>query len=567
MASITPGEAVLESLVREGVSSVFGVVGSSYAEVLDAFHDRDDIRFIGTRHEQGAAFMAVGHARATGRAGVCMATNGPGATNLLTGVAEAHLGYTPLVAMTGAVSGDHLYRNGIQEIDHVGVFRPVTKAAFQVPRADRIPELIRQAFRTATSGQMGPVLLDVPRDLYRRPAFEMEAVAPGSRSAQRIAADPEALVAAVELLAEAEFPVVAVGAGVKWSAASREALEIAEALGAPIVTSYHHNDAVPNGHPLFLGAAGRCGTPEAEEVLGRADVVLALGTRLGHFTTYFDDGRLAPGVRIVQVDIEPRELSRVFPAAVEVLGDARTVARQVLESLADRDERPGRDGTVAAVAELRERRRRRLAAEADQASHPVKPQRVFAEMSKVVPDDVLWVLDTAATPGYGNDRIEFAGPGTLYGSLDLACVGAGFPMALGVKTAQPERPVVCVSGDGGFLFNSQELETALREDIPLVTVVLNNGCWGAEKAYQRWIFDERYVGADITNPRFDEYAESFGARGFRAERAEDVAPALREALAADIASVIEVPVDPDEIPYPARAADIYTDWKPPGGST
>lgn len=562
---LSPGEAALEALVREGVSCVFGVVGSSYAEVLDAFHDRDDIRFVGTRHEQGAAFMAVGWARATGRAGVCMATNGPGATNLLTGVAEAHLGHTPVVAMTGAVSRAHVYRGGIQEVDHLGVFRPVTKATLQVPRADRIPELVRQAFRTATTGQMGPVLLDVPRDLYREGAIDVGSAPPGSQPQQRIAGDPDRVATAVDLLLGAEFPLVAVGAGVKWSGADEEAGRIADALGAPLVTSYHHNDAVPNDHRLFLGALGRCGTPEAEEALGRADVILALGTRLGHFTTYFDTGRLSPGARIVQVDLEPRELGRVFPAEVAVAGDARTVARQLLELLDARGPRPGRETAVAAATELRERRARRIAAEAGLPDRPVKPQRVFAEMKKVVPDDALWVLDTAATPGYGNDRIEFREPGTLFGSLDLACVGTGFPMALGVKMARPDRPVICVSGDGGFLFNSQELETALREAIPFVTVVMTNNAWGAEKAYQKWIFQERYVGANITNPRLDAYAESFGARGFRVDRSEDVAPALQEALEADVASVVEVLVDPEEIPFPARAADIYTDWKPPEG--
>ncbi len=551
------GHAVVEALRREGVQHVFGIVGAAFLDILDAMYDRTDIQFVGVRHEQAAALMADGYARVTGRPSVCLVTNGPGVINLTYGVAAAYVAHSPMVILAPSPSREHQHRDSTQEFDQVSMFRPITKAAFQVTVPDRIPELLQHAFRVATSGKMGPVLVDLPRDIMVGTEIDTASLDPRSyRVGQsRVQGDEELVEQAVQVLLSGQRPVIMAGGGVDWSLASQEAVALAEITGAALVTAYGRADAVPNNHPQFLGHIGRLGAPEAAEAVRKADVLLALGTRLSHSTTFYDNRYIQPETRIVQVDIDANEIGRNYPVAVGIQGDAKGVATQLLRGLRAA-EAPIKGEWLEEIKELCRRRWERLDSEGALGTMPLKPQRVYHELRKVVPTDAIISLDAGLTPAFGQDRLVFENPRSLLISLDLGGLGFGFPEALGAKFALPNRTVVNMNGDGGFLFNSQELETAVRYGLNVITVIMNNGCWGSEKAYQKYAFNERYVGADVGSPDFELYARSFGALGIRVEDADQIGDAFREAMNAQVPSIIEVPVDPDEMPRPARLGDV-----------
>ena len=557
MPVLSAGQAVVEALLVEDVRYIFGVVGSSYLEILDAMYGREDIRFVGCRHEQGAGFMALGYARASGRVGVCLVQNGPGVTNLVTTTAAARVCHTPMVVLGGAPMVGQVYLDSFQELDQMSIFRPVCKEVLQVNRPERAPEIIRHAFRVATEGKMGPVYVDLPRDLLNARDLNVDILSPSLyRPAQRMEGDSRRVQEAAELLRRAQSPVILAGGGVLLSGAHPEVIELAEGLGAPIVTSYERNDAVPNDHPMYLGALGRAGAPEAADAVKEADVLLALGSRLGHFTSFYDHRYIPEDAQVIQVEIDQREIGRHYPVAVGILGDAKAIARSLatrLKNVTEADEKALRTRRIAG---LRERRRRRLEDELRLEGLPMKPQRVYAELRGVLSESSV-VFDAGGGPAFGYDRVEFVRPGTMFGTLDLGCIGSALPQAIGVKMARPDAPVVSVSGDGGFFMNAQELETAVRWKVAVVNIVMNNDSWGSEKAYQRELYGGRYVEADLTNPRYDRLAELCGGRGFYVERPEDLVPTIREALEANVPSVIEIPVDPDELPYPARAADVF----------
>jgi sulfoacetaldehyde acetyltransferase len=550
MPVMSAGQAVIEALRLEGVRYIFGVVGSCYVEVLDALYGCADIQFLGVRHEQVAAHMADAYARAGGLPGVCMATNGPGATNLVTGVASAYVNHAPMIVITGAPMISQMLRDSFQELDQLALFRPITKAQVQIQRGDRVPELIRHAFRVAMAGKKGPVLVDLPRDMLNETA-EMAFVPPDRyRWAQRDAGDAALVRQAAEVLKQARAPVVIAGGGLIWSDAQAEVLAVAEALTAAVVTSYGRNDAAPHDHPLVVGALGRAGSPEAAVAVRGADVILAAGTRLAHFTTFFDHRFIPQQAKIVQIEVDERELGRHYPLEVGILGDAKPVLAGIRQQLADK---PRDEARWAAIQQWRQQRQQRLGTVGASDTLPLKPQRVYQALREVLPRDTIVTIDAGAAASHAYNLLDFYEPRTFITPGDLGCVGAGFPSALGAKLARPDRPVVCLCGDGGFLMTSQDLETAVRERIPVVTVVMTNNCWGSEKAYQKYFFNERYVGSDFTNPRFDEYARLFGAQGLRAEYAAELRPALEKALAATVPTVLEVPVDPDELPFPARS--------------
>jgi acetolactate synthase I/II/III large subunit len=550
MPLMSAGQAVVEALCLEGVRYIFGVVGSCYVEILDALYDRSDIQFLGVRHEQVAAHMADAYARAGGLPGVCMATNGPGATNLITGVASAYVNHAPMIVITGAPMISQMLRDSFQELDQLTLFRPVTKAQIQIQRGDRVPELMRYAFRMAMAGKKGPVLVDLPRDMLNETA-EMEFIAPDRyRWAQRDAGDAALVQRAAEVLNQARSPVIIAGGGVIWSEAQADVLALAEQLSAAVVTSYGRNDAVSHDHPLVIGAFGRAGSPEAAEAVRAADVILAVGTRLAHFTTFFDYRFIPEQAKIIQIEVDEKELGRHYPLAVGILGDAKAVMGGIRQQLAPKAHDVAR---VATIQEWRQRRQQRLQTVSASESLPLKPQRVYRALREVLPRDAIVTIDAGAAASHAYNQLDFYTPRTFITPGDLGSVGAGFPSALGAKLARPDRPVVCLCGDGGFLMTSQDLETAVRERIPVVTVVMTNNCWGSEKAYQKYFFNERYVGSDFGNPPFDEYARLFGALGLRVEKAAELRPALEQALAATIPSVVEIPVDPDELPFPARS--------------
>ncbi len=555
--SMGVGQAVVETLRQEGVEYIFGIVGAAFLDILDATYERDDIEFIGVRHEQAAALMADGFARVTGRPAVCMATNGPGVINLTYGVAASYVAHSPMVVLAPSPSREHQHRDSTQEFDQVAMFKPITKAAFQATVPERIPELIRHAFRVATSGKMGPVLVDLPRDIMVGTEFEVDILSPESyRVGQtRVQGDEELVHKASQALLSAQRPVIMAGGGVDWSLCSEEVTELADLLGAGIVTAYGRADAVPNSHPLFLGHIGRLGAPEAAEAIKKADVLLALGTRLSHSTTFYDNRFIQKGTRIIQVEIDPKEIGRNYSVEVGIHGDAKGVGRQLLKLLKEA-EAPRKDAWANEVTSLSRQRWQRLDEEGNLTSMPLKPQRVYHELRKVIPQDAIISLDAGLTPAFGQDRLVFNEPRSLLISLDLGGLGFGFPEAIGAKFAQPNRTVVNMNGDGGFLFNAQEMETAVRYGLNVITVIMNNGCWGSEKAYQKYGFNERYVGADIGSPKFDKFAESFGAKGYCLTSADEIGDAFQEAMKASGPTIIEVAVDPEEMPRPARLGDV-----------
>ncbi len=551
------GEAVIELLRQEGVSKIFGIVGSSFLDVLDPLYDRDDMEFVGVRHEQGAALMADGYSRIAGAPSVCLVTNGPGVLNLTYGIGSAYVSHSPVVVLAPSASRDHQNLDSTQEFDQVALFAPITKASFAINKIERLPDALRQAFRIATSGKMGPVLVDIPRDLLPGAEVDVDLMAPTAyRTGQGHSRGDRAQVeaAAREILA-AKRPVIVAGGGVEWSLADPEVARLSELTGAPIVTSYGRADAVPNDHPNYLGHLGRLGAPEAIDAIRNADVIVAAGTRLGQSTTFFDNRYIPADARIVHIEIDPKEIGRIYPIAVGVEGDVGAVVDEINGIIADAELRPDSEWT-SRMAGWNAARAARLGAEVELTGDYIKPQRVYAELRKVMPRDAIVALDAGLAPNFGQDRLNYYQPRSLIMALDLGGLGFSFPASIGANFAAPERPVVNFNGDGGFLFNAQEFETAVRYGLKNISVVMNNDCWGSEKAYQRYAFNERYVGADTMNPRFDKYAELFGGTGFYVDRPEDIADAFAQALAVDGPSIIEIPTDPDEMPRPARLAEV-----------
>jgi len=551
------GEAVIEILRQEGVSHIFGIVGSSFLDILDPLYDRTDVEFIGVRHEQGAALMADGFGRISGKPGVVLVTNGPGVLNLTFGVGSAYVAHSPMIILAPSASREHQYRDSTQEFDQVALFKPITKACFPVNKIERLPDALRHAFRVATSGKMGPVMVDIPRDLLPGGVVDLEMLPPDTyRSGQtRSRGDRNLIDKAASVLLSAQRPVIVAGGGVQWSNAADEVTRMADLIGAAITTSYGRADAVPNDHPMYLGHLGRLGSEEGIEAVKQADVILAVGTRLGQSTTFYDHRYIPADAQIIQIEIDPEELGRNYPVAVGIEGDAKAVMEGLLEQVQQAEPRPNQRW-VDDIGDLAARRKRRLDAEATDNSMPIKPQRVYGELRRVMPRDAIVALDAGLAPNFGQDRLNYYEPRSLMTSLDLGGLGFSFPASLGAKFAAPDRPVINFNGDGGFLFNAQEFATAVRYGLKVVTVIMNNNCWGSEKAYQRYAFNERYVGADTNNPRYDKFAELFGGTGFYVERPEDIGNAFLEALNTDGPSIIEIPTDPDEMPRPARLSDV-----------
>jgi acetolactate synthase-1/2/3 large subunit/sulfoacetaldehyde acetyltransferase len=554
VATINSGQAVIELLKAEQVRYIFGIVGSTFLDVLDVLYDDTDIEYVNVRHEQGAAFMADGLARVTGLPAVCLVTSGPGATNLLTGISAAYVGHSPVLALTGGPMSSHYGRDAFQEFDLINLFKPVTKLSVLINKPERIPELMRYAFRIAMTGRKGPVFVEIPRDVLNQQSVDMESMTPEQyRPTYPRLPHPDAIQHAVGLLRQAERPLLLVGGGVTWAGANDLVVRLSDKLAIPMITAYGRNDAVPNTHPLYIGPLGRAGAREAAEACRRADMLLVVGSRLGNFSTYYDHRYIQPTTRLVQIDIDARDMGRVYPVALAIQADAYEALTALLHALEQDDLATTSTAWQEEARTLRDKRQHRLAEEAKFDTVPLKPQRVYAELRRVLPPETIITLDAGAAPAYGYDRLHLCQPRTFITPLDLGGLGMAFPAALGAKLGRPHAPVLAIHGDGGFLMNAQELETAVRHGINVVTLVMNNNCWGSEKAYQKYFYQERYVGADIGNPRYDKFAELFGAKGYYVEHPDQIGAAMLEALYCEKPAVIEIPIDPDEFQAPATA--------------
>ncbi len=553
MTQMNAGQGIIELLRAEGVEYTFGLVGLTTNAIITEMYGRDDIHFVDTRHEEGAAFMAYGYTRASGKPATCISTSGPGTINLITGVSLAYKGHAPVIVIAGDTARDFIGRDGTQAFDLVNLFKPITNTAVQVNKTERIPETFRNAFRTALSGQGGPVFIDIPRDLMDNQTVDWDIQKPEAYRAvnSRVAGDPQTIRQAAKLLAGAQHPLILAGGGIISSEASDEAIALAELLDMAMVPTYAHHDVVPNSHPLYVGPPGGRGSGEAAEAINRADVILALGSRLNQQTTAWNYNVINPQTKIVQVDIDPQQIGRNYPVAEGIVGDAKAVAQQLIQAL--REEYPeGRSNPEwrAEVQALASRRRERLQAEHQITGDPMMPQQVYPELSKVLPQDCMVTIDAGVAPGLSYDRLSFEFPRTMFNYSDHGGLGMGYCVGLGTKLGRPDRPAISIQGDGGFLYTSGEINTAVRWGIPLVSIVLNNSCHGAEKAQQKRFYNERYIGVDLVNPRFDKLAEVYGAKGYYVERAQDIGDAVKDALAQNGPSVIEIPVA-EFFPLPA----------------
>ncbi len=539
------GQAAIQALEAEDTEFVYGLIGSATMEMFDALYDADSIRFVGVHDERTGTHMADGYARASGKAGVVLAgQNGPGATNLVTGLSQAMAAFSPVVSIAGALSSGHVYRDAFQEVDQQSLFTPVTKKTWTAPAVDRVPELFREAFRTALSPRRGPVQLNLPRDVLSAQADFPVAQSPENYRNQSLpAAHPDQIATATDLLAGATRPVIIAGGGIKNTAGHDAALALAEELNCPVVTSPGHGDAIPYGHPLNAGQMGPRGNIVASRLVKEADVILALGTRLGFNSTFYTYDNINREAKIIQIELEPTAIGRFFPVALGIWSDAPNAATQLAASLKSRADRAGADAWTAAFQ--KERKDYLSKRDADAVlTHPTQPSGLFKTLRDVLPQDAAITMDAGTLCLQATDALNYWTPKSLFTPLDFGLVGFSFACGLGVKCAQPERPVVSLMGDGGFGMTMSELSTAVDHGINTVTVVMNNKCWGAEKAYQRDFFNGRYIGADISSPPFDKLAELYGARGFKADRLSQVAPAIEAALECGKPAVIDVAVDP-----------------------
>ena len=554
MSERSAGRAVVELLKAEQVRYIFGIVGSTFLDVLDALYDDRSVEYINVRHEQAAAFMADGLARVTDVPGVCLVTSGPGATNLLTGVAAAHVAHSPVVVLVGGVDLDHHGKDAFQDYDLVSMFRPVTKLAVQVPTPGRIPEMLRAALRAAMTGRRGPVFVEIPRNVLNDQTLPGEDLAPaGYRVTHPLPPHPDAIAEAARLLRQAERPLLLVGGGVTRADASALVVSMAEQHAIPMITAYGRNDAVPNAHPLYIGPLGRAGSAEAAAACRRADLLLVMGSRLGHFTSHFDSRYIRPDTAIIQIDVDSGDVGRYYQTAIGIQADAREACLALLDTLGRAAGSPSRQAWRQEAEVLRAQRQARLTAEAGLQATPMKPQRVYAELRRALPPETIVALDAGAAPAYGYDRLHFSRPRTFLTPLDLGGLGFAFPEALGAKLGRPDAPVLAIHGDGGFLMNAQEIETAVRHRINVTTLVMNNNCWGSEKAYQKHFYGSRFIGCDLGNPRYDHFARLFGAEGYYVEHPDQVGDAVTAALRSGKPAIVEIPIDPDEFPTPATA--------------
>lgn len=558
MAKMTASRAVVEVLRAEEVKHVFYLPGSGILPILDALYDADEIQTIHTRHEQSAAHMADGYARATGKPGVCLVPNGPGITNTISGIATAQAAYSPVVLIAGAPVTAQMGRETIQEIDQQAVLKPLVKWNTHTTHADRIPELLRHAFRVALSGRKGPVHVDIPRDLLYEVVDINVVHWKDYRTTGKMRGDLNLVKQAAEQLITSKRPLIIAGGGVLWDEATPQALALAELLTIPIATSYGHMDAIPSDHPLAVGQLGRDGSEAARRLTQNSDLILALGTELGHLTTFYGYKYIPKGTPIIQVNIDPREIGRNYPVEIGIVGDIKEITKELTsETKALLGETaPKNQPRLEEITNIKEEQKTENADKANCEAMPIKPQRVFKELRDFAARDAIIVLDEGGTCTFGNHLLEFYQPRTFLSPLKFACLGWAFPAALGAKVANPHRQVFTVCGDGGFAMSMHELGTAVQYDIPVVVLVLNNYSFGSEKASQKYFFESRYIGTDLINPNFTKVAEAYGAFGVKVEKPSDLRSALQEASNAGTVAVIDVTVDPEELARPARRDEM-----------
>jgi acetolactate synthase-1/2/3 large subunit len=547
---MTGAQILLECLKREGVEVMFGYPGGQVLPIFDKLYDFP-IKFILTRHEQGAAHAAEGYARATGKVGVCLATSGPGATNLTTGIADAYMDSIPLVAITGQVKSFLIGNDAFQEADVTGITRPITKHNFLVKDTADLARVVREAFYIASTGRPGPVLIDIPSDIQMK---DIEFVWPQTIELRgykpTLFGHPGQIKKAVKLIAKARKPIIYAGGGVISSGASRELKEFAEKIQAPVTLTLMGLGAFPGDHPFFLGMPGMHGTAYANHAIMESDLIIAVGAR-------FDDrvtGKLdafAPHAKVIHIDIDPASISKNVKVDIPIVGDVKNVLGQVLEEIKKSSD------TADWLKEV----------EALKKKYPLKykgkeklsPQYIIEQICEVTGSKGIITTEVGQNQMWSAQWFKFLYPRTFISSGGLGTMGFGFPAAMGAKMGCPDKTVFDIAGDGSIQMNIQELATCVCNKINVKVAILNNGYLGMVRQWQELFYKHRYSYTCLSNPDFVKVAEAYGAVGIRVTKKEEVRPAIEKAIKTDNTVFLDFHVEPEENVFPmVPAGEVIT---------
>ena len=587
MTRMTPSEAFVETMVANGVTTTFGIMGSAFMDAMDIFAPAG-IELVPVVHEQGAAHMADGYARVSGKHGVVIGQNGPGISNCVTAIAAAFWAHSPVVMITPETGTMGQGLGGFQEANQLPMFQEFVKYQGHIANENRMAEITARCFDRAMS-EIGPTQLNIPRDRFYG---DIDVEIPEPMVLDRGAGGKASLDAAADMLAEAEFPVIVSGGGVVMGDAMAEAVALAERLGAPVVNSYLHNDSFPASHPQWCGPLGYQGSKAAMKLIAKADVVLALGTRLGPFGTLPQHGMdyWPKDAKIIQVDADHKMLGLVKPISVGIHGDAGAAAEALLERLADRtlacdatkDERAATTAEEKAAweAELDEWTHEKddfsmdMIAEADAEDGSwLHPRQVLRELEKAMPARAMVSTDIGNINSVANSYLRFEEPRSFFAPMSWGNCGYALPTIIGAKKAAPDRPAISYAGDGAWAMSMSELMTAVRHDIPVTSIVFHNRQWGAEKKNQVDFYGRRFVAGELEGGEsYSDIAIAMGAEGVRVDQLDQVGPALQAAIDAQMnegkTTVIEImctkelgdPFRKDALKTPTRHLDKYKDY-------
>jgi len=534
--------SLVEALKIEGVEVVFGIPGGAIMPVYDELLG-SGIRHILARHEQSAAHMADGYARVSGRPGVVMATSGPGATNLVTGVATAYMDSAPMVAITGQVPTHLIGTDAFQEIDTVGIFSPITKYQFQPRRPSEVPYSVKAAFYLASTGRTAPVLIDLPKDVQMREeevVFPAEVHIPGYRPSYD--PRPADIAKAVDLIVNSERPVLLAGGGVIKSDACDLLVAVAELLNAPVATTLMGKGSIPENHPLALGPIGMHGTYQANKVIMEADLVVCFGARFSDRST-MNASEFSKERKIIHFEADPTEIGKNIKPYHYVLGDLRKSLTIMLDILRGKATKRQDSVWYRRWMELKEAYEDKIFGAIGEFTSP----RIIRRIRDILPPYAIVTTEVGQHQMWAELHYKVLKPRTFITSGGLGTMGFGFPAAIGAKLAKPWVPVLDIAGDGSFLMTSDSLATSVQEEIPVVVCVFNNSCLGMVAQWQRTFYGGRYSGVWLgSKPDLVQLAKSYGAEGVRVNGMEDFEKALKEALKSEVTTVIDIPISPEE---------------------
>src|ERR687898_861031 len=547
MSEMSGAKALMDSLEKEGVDIVFGLPGGANLPIYDALVDAK-FRHVLVRHEQAAAHMADGYARIKRKAGVCMATSGPGATNLITGIATAHADSIPMIAITGQVPLAMIGKDAFQETDIIGISNPCTKYAFQPRKAVEIPEVIKKAFYITESGRHGPVLVDIPKDVQQEKA-EIEFPDLIKVRGYKPAFDPDLsqIEKAITLIMKAEKPIIMAGGGVILSGAFHELQALAEILMCPVVTTFKGKGAFPENHPLAMGPIGMHGHAEANKIIIEADCIIAIGARFSDRSVgRFDE--FGKGMSIIHLDVDPAEIGKNKSVDVAVVGDVKSSLRTLVKMLTTKGIRKDPDNSWL-------KRRKELieyyTSTIKDYSREITAKKTLKKLRELLPSEAIVTTEVGQCQMWASLHFDVITPGTFFSSTGLGTMGFGFPAAIGAKAAKPDVPVVDIAGDGSFNMTENSLAVSVLEKLPVIVFLLNNYMLGMVAQWQRTFYKRRYMGVHQQScPDYVKLAEAYGAQGIRAQSMEELERAIRKALTNDVATVIDIEIDPEEDVYP-----------------